>query len=158
VNKGEIMNELILNPEKVKFGQRFIAISNVFRKMEKGLFVYHSEKQPIWNRTQESRLIESMLLKIPLPFFYATMDSNEKMTLFDGIERLNTIYKFIKARSFALESLEFYPNIEKLRFHELSDVMQIILEETELLFAILYTADTPKEVVNNIINRIQTKT
>ncbi|WP_407672411.1 DUF262 domain-containing protein [Parafrankia discariae] len=45
----------------------------------------------IWTEERQSRLIESLLLRIPLPTLYAAGDAKETWAIVDGIQRLTTI-------------------------------------------------------------------
>lgn len=60
----------------------------------------------VWNTHQKSRLIESILLRIPLPMFYFSEDSDGRITIVDGLQRLTTIKEFMDNK-FALKDLEY---------------------------------------------------
>ena len=49
----------------------------------------------VWNSAQKSRLIESILLRIPLPMFYFSEDDEGRITIVDGLQRLTTIKEFM---------------------------------------------------------------
>ena len=46
-----------------------------------------------WNEEQQSRLIESILLGIPLPPIFIAQQKDSKWTVVDGLQRLSTIFK-----------------------------------------------------------------
>lgn len=48
-----------------------------------------------WDITQQSALIESILLQIPIPPIYVFQDEAGKWSLIDGQQRLSTIFKFM---------------------------------------------------------------
>ena len=48
-----------------------------------------------WDIAQQSALIESILLGIPVPPIYVYQDSEGKWNLIDGLQRLSTIFKFM---------------------------------------------------------------
>ena len=48
-----------------------------------------------WDIAQQSALIESILLGIPIPPIYVYQDSEGKWNLIDGLQRLSTIFKFM---------------------------------------------------------------
>lgn len=48
-----------------------------------------------WDIAQQSSLIESILLGIPIPPIYVYQDSEGKWNLIDGLQRLSTIFKFM---------------------------------------------------------------
>ncbi len=48
-----------------------------------------------WSRTQKTRLIESILLGIPIPPIFVSQQSNGKWDVIDGLQRLSTILEFV---------------------------------------------------------------
>lgn len=69
----------------------------------------------VWDETRQSRLIESILLRIPIPVFYFSMDNNGLMHVVDGVQRLTTIKKFMSGE-FALKDLEYLKTLNGLRY------------------------------------------
>ena len=60
----------------------------------------------VWNDiTRKSRLIESLLLRIPIPVFYFAQDGEGKFQVVDGVQRLTVISSFMK-NEFRLKNLE----------------------------------------------------
>ncbi|MFP3581778.1 DUF262 domain-containing protein, partial [Arthrobacter sp. SIMBA_036] len=58
----------------------------------------------LWSAKQKSRLIESLLMNIPLPIFY--MDgSRMPWKIIDGLQRLTVLDEFMNKNSFALSDL-----------------------------------------------------
>ncbi|MBK0297008.1 DUF262 domain-containing protein, partial [Bacillus sp. S34] len=62
-------------------------------------------KSGIWTNQRQSRLIESLLLRIPLPTLYAAEDENEVWAVVDGVQRLTTITRFMAPESIGAEPL-----------------------------------------------------
>ena len=48
-------------------------------------------KGGIWKEETQSRLIESMLIRLPLPAFYLDATNNKKWLVVDGLQRLITL-------------------------------------------------------------------
>lgn len=69
----------------------------------------------VWDDTRQSRLIESILLRIPIPVFYFSMDDDGLMHVVDGVQRLTTIKKFMSGE-FALQDLEYLKTLNGLRY------------------------------------------
>jgi hypothetical protein len=57
-----------------------------------------------WDDTQASRLVESLLLNIPVPAIYLNEEKDAKLTVIDGQQRLASLLRFIKP-----EELEINP-------------------------------------------------
>jgi hypothetical protein len=64
------------------------------------------QRNLVWNTLQKSRLIESILLRIPLPMFYFSEAADGRITIVDGLQRLSTIKEFMDNK-FALKNLEY---------------------------------------------------
>lgn len=64
------------------------------------------QRNLVWNSFQKSRLIESILLRIPLPMFYFSEDNEGRITIVDGLQRLTTIKEFMDNK-FQLKNLEY---------------------------------------------------
>ncbi|MFD6609643.1 DUF262 domain-containing protein [Micromonospora chalcea] len=115
----------------------------------------------IWRARAKSRLIESLLLRIPLPTFYAAENDDEVWAMVDGIQRLTTIAQFIEpeaigAEPLRLRDLEYLgPDYEQATFADLPPRLQERLRETELIVHLI-RRDTPEEVKFNIFARLNT--
>lgn len=67
---------------------------------------YHREGN-LWNNTQQSRLIESILLGLRLPAFYFEEVSIRKWNIIDGMQRCCAINNFFVEQNLSLNNLEF---------------------------------------------------
>lgn len=71
----------------------------------------------VWNTIQKSRLIESILLRIPLPMFYFSEDNEGRITVIDGLQRLTTIKEFMDNK-FSLRKLEYLKDSCDKRYYK----------------------------------------
>ncbi len=70
----------------------------------------------LWNKNKKSRLIESIVLGLPLPSFYFYIDeSKEKWVVIDGLQRLCSINDFMVERTLKLGGLQFLAGTHKNR-------------------------------------------
>lgn len=114
----------------------------------------------VWDARRQSRLIESLLLRIPLPVLYAAENDDERWEIVDGIQRLSTIARFIDASvideaPLTLTGLEYLGTYDGKTFDELSPRLKLRLRETELIIHLIRKG-TPAEVKFNIFARINT--
>ncbi|MDP9844322.1 DUF262 domain-containing protein [Streptosporangium lutulentum] len=113
----------------------------------------------IWNQKHQSRLIESLLLRIPLPTLYASEDEGDVWTIVDGIQRLTTIGRFMDPNSIGRERLTLqgleYLDYNGCTFDDLPGRLQLRLRETELVVHLIRRG-TPEAVKFNIFARINT--
>ncbi|MDD5495286.1 MAG: DUF262 domain-containing protein [Dehalococcoidia bacterium] len=69
-------------------------LTNLYRDGELDI---HPEFQRFyrWNQVQKSRLIESILLGIPLPSIFASQQEGGQWDIVDGLQRLSTIFELM---------------------------------------------------------------
>ena len=108
----------------------------------------------IWNPERKSRLIESLLLRIPIPVFYVAADEDEKWAVVDGVQRLSTIRDYVTGK-FPLTRLEYRGELDGLRYDDLPRAMQRRISETQFVVNVIEPG-TPPEVMFNIFRRINT--
>jgi len=122
----------------------------------------------IWTATKKSLLIESLLLRIPLPTFYvAEIETDEEGELggsswavVDGIQRLSTIVEFVKPTALELEplvlsGLEYLDSENGKTFDQLSTALRLRLLESQFTMQVIRVS-TPELVQLNIFARINT--
>lgn len=115
--------------------------------------------QDLWSQVQMSRLIESILIRFPLPAFYFDTSNKKKWQVIDGLQRLSTIRKFIieQEEPLRLKGLEFLDRekFENKTFAELPEPMQRTIRNAQVIL-ILIRQGTPKEVKYRIFERVNT--
>lgn len=108
----------------------------------------------VWNRTQASRLIESLIIQCPIPVVYLSQNSNETLSVIDGNQRLTSINLFLN-NEFPLTGLATYPELEGLTYEELDPRFQRhIINRTIRCIAIL--KDTHPQIKFDVFERLNT--
>ena len=145
------------DPSKIKVDREPMSVFQVLRKISLGEIVLNPEFQRniVWDPIRRSRLIESALLRIPLPAFYFDGIDVNCWTVIDGLQRLSTLRDFISKKSFRLQGLEYLTSAEGKTFDELPRGMRRDLEETQVTLFII-RPETPPEVKFTIFYRINT--
>ena len=96
------------------------------------------QRDYVWTEHQQSRLIESCLMRIPLPVFYLAETEEGKIIVVDGQQRLTTFLRYL-SNQFALQGLVKESSLNNKKFDDLSPKLQNRLEDTQLT---LYLIDT----------------
>lgn len=157
----EIQEKPITKPfdtRNIKVSNLVVTLDNIVKRLihdEIDLSPDFQRNSNLWNNTKMSRLIESMILKLPLPVFYFDVSNNNKWIVIDGLQRLSTIKAFIVEKKLRLKNLEFLSELEGKKFDELGRSIQRIIEETQLI-TYQMEPQTPKEVRYSIFSRINT--
>ncbi len=107
------------NPEQIKVNAKQFSIKLITDMIEaKDIDISPDfQRHFVWNSSQKSRLIESLLLRIPLPNFYFAEDEEGRLTVVDGLQRLTTIRDFVNNK-FPLRDLEYLNEGVKGRYYQ----------------------------------------
>jgi hypothetical protein len=112
-------------------------------------------KRDLWNDQAKSQLIESILIGIPLPFFYFDATKYDNWVIIDGLQRLSTFKAFVVDKTLKLTGLEFLTELNGNSFDDLDGRLRRNIEETTIN-AYLLKSPTPEEAKFNIFKRINT--
>lgn len=109
----------------------------------------------IWDKKNQSRLIESLMLRIPIPAFYFDGTNDEKWLVVDGLQRLTTIRSFVISQDLRLCDLEYLKEHEGKTFNDLPRPLQRAIREADLVWYLIMPG-TPENVKFDVFRRINT--
>jgi hypothetical protein len=112
------------------------------------------QRNLVWKQNQRSRLIESVILQIPLPAFYFAEDEDGMYRAVDGLQRLSTIHSYVREGEFALTGLE-YLDAEGQYFETLPQAWKRRIFSSQLVVHVI-DPSTPNDVKYNIFKRLNT--
>ncbi|MET3982528.1 DUF262 domain-containing protein [Streptomyces sp. PvR034] len=118
----------------------------------------------IWSDRAQSRLIESLLLRIPISNFHMAQGDEDKWAVVDGVQRLTAIARFMEpevARKLtglgplALRGMDYLWQLDGNTYQDLTGRLKIRLRETQLTVHVMQQG-TPEKVKYNVFSRINT--
>jgi hypothetical protein len=143
---------------KLKMESKNISVFQALRKIEKKEIHMNPDFQRafVWDIVKQSRLIESILIRIPLPAFYLDASDQVRWNVVDGLQRLTTLYRYCRDPGFELTGLQFLGELNGCAFKDLPAHYKVLIEDdTQLLFYNLMPG-TPIEAKFTIFSRVNT--
>lgn len=72
-------------------------VGEVVSRIEKGRYILDPDFQRdfVWSNAKQSKLIESCIMRIPLPVFYVAEAPDGRIIVVDGLQRLTTFARFV---------------------------------------------------------------
>lgn len=153
-------------PSDVNITQVPTNISNIMERLENeeyDLTPAFQRHGGLWDEKKQSQLIESVMLKIPLPAFYFDASTEDKWVVIDGLQRLTSFQNYLVGniqedgtrRKSCFSGMQYLKDFNDKTFDELPRQYIRRIKEASIV-AYTVTKGTPDEVVFNIFQRINT--
>lgn len=153
-------------PSDVNITQVPTSISNIMDRLENKEFDLTPAFQRhggLWNEEKQSQLIESLMLKIPLPAFYFDASKEDEWIVIDGLQRLTAFQNYLvgnkqkdgSSKKSCFKGMQYLTDFNGKTFDDLPRQYIRRIKESSIV-AYTVTQGTPDEVVFNIFQRINT--
>lgn len=114
------------NPNSIKISTPPYSIGFLVDRLENDEINMNTDFQrsgDLWNEGQQSRLIESLLLGLPLPAFYFDTSDN-RWGIIDGLQRCCSIFNFCVSKTLKLSELDYLKNLHEKGFDDLERTLR----------------------------------
>lgn len=110
------------------------------------------QRRRVWDDTKASRLIESLLINVPIPVCYFAELEDGSYSVIDGQQRLTAIYRYL-TDEFKLRSLRIRSDLNKKKFSQLgiSDRRSI---QSRSIRCILIQKESHPEIRFDVFDRL----
>jgi len=112
------------------------------------------QREYVWDNPKASRLIESLLLNIPIPVLYFAETDQAQYEIVDGHQRVFSVVRYLN-NQFALSGLHISNEFKGKRFHQLPEREQRFLR-TRSMRAIVIAADSSPTMKFEVFERLNT--
>lgn len=139
-----------MHPSDIKIGQNEYRAYQLIEFIQDGRLKLEEKK--MWNNTNMSMSIESILLGLTMTPIYIDASNPKSWFVLDGRKRLQSLYHFFKGK-FPLTDLDFFPDFNGVYFEDLPFTLKDKLEEA--LFTVYSINQGVSEKVRlNLVLRI----
>ncbi len=112
------------------------------------------QREYVWDNGRASRLIESLILNIPVPPLYFSETQDAKFHVIDGHQRIKSIARFLE-NQFSLTGLRVLSEFKGKRFHQLPEREQRFLK-TRSLRVVIITHESHPNMKFEVFERLNT--
>lgn len=150
-----LLNQEYNYPDKVDFSRNNFSIFEIKRIIDNEEIILDPDfqrKSNIWKLPQKSKLIESILMSIPIPLFYFAENKHGGLSVVDGLQRLFAIKDFMDNK-YEIKDVKYLQKINGLKFSQLERDDQQRIERYQLQVNVM-SSSTPEYIKLNIFQRI----
>lgn len=160
-----VEDEIYAKRKTVRYDIRDLTVEAISKKYENGLeegeetkgrynYMYIPEYQRdfTWDEDRQSKLIESIILGLPIPFIFVAENKNSSWEIVDGSQRVRTINAFLQDK-LVLRNLSSIKSLNGYKFSELDKTRQGKILDTALRIIVL-SEETTDDVKTDMFERI----
>ena len=137
-NEGYPLDDIMIRSERR-------TVSDVVKRIKLERFQIDPDFQRnfIWEAARQSKLIESCIMRIPIPVLYVAEGEDGRIIVVDGLQRLSTFVRFIDNK-LKLSGLGEKHPLKDMRFEDLPIHLKERVEDTQLTLYILDSKAPPR--------------
>lgn len=163
----DVEQEIYSKRQTIRYDIRDLTVESIVNKYEDSLesddtelakkkfnYIYIPEYQRdfTWDEDRQSKLIESIILGLPIPFIFVAENKDSSWEIVDGSQRIRTLHSFI-TNKLCLKNLKSISSLNGYRFCELEESRQGKILNTALRIIVL-SEETTEEAKKDMFERI----
>jgi Protein of unknown function DUF262/HNH endonuclease len=163
LDEDEVDEEVVIPQERgilTEMGD--IEVDALYRKYRNKKLILQPDFQRkyVWDTKKASKLVESAMLRIPLPIIYLSEEDNNKLFVIDGQQRLTSFFSFIDGefpdhKPFKLIGMTSFPELNGKSFDEIDEMMQDRVRDCKLR-AITFLKGSDEDIKFEMFERLNT--
>ncbi|WP_210453571.1 DUF262 domain-containing protein [Pantoea ananatis] len=145
--------------KEVSYDTRDFTIEIIVQKYNKDLdkeqneiFVPDYQRDFVWDEERQSKMIESIMLGLPIPSIFVAEDEKGRLEIVDGSQRIRTLSAFLR-EELVLEGLEKITALNTKKFSDLEESRKRKFNNTAISMIVL-SEETSPEMRNDLFERI----
>jgi hypothetical protein len=110
----------VYNPDEIFILNKHFSLMDILNFIKEGDIEIspHFQRHFIWDRTRQSKLIESIFMGLPLPSLYLSQYDDGRLTVVDGLQRITSVQKFLN-NDLILTNMEYMTQCNGHRYDDL---------------------------------------
>lgn len=162
----KVEEEIYAKRKTVRYDIRDLTVETIVKKYEASLsddlieggsrynYIYIPEYQRdfTWDEERQAKLIESIVLGLPIPFIFVAENKNSSWEIVDGSQRIRTMQAFLNDE-LVLKGLSSIESLNGYKFSELDETRKGKILNTALRIIVL-SEETTDDVKTDMFERI----
>jgi hypothetical protein len=112
------------------------------------------QRRYVWDNRKASKLVESLLINVPIPVCYFAEEADGTRSTIDGQQRLKSLHRFLN-NEFKLTGLDVLTDINGKRYFELTDRQQRLIKNRTIR-CIVISEDSHPDIRFDVFERLNT--
>ena len=133
-----------------------LAVSDLVSQVKSGNLKLNPvyQRRYVWDDKKASKLVESLLINVPIPVCYLAEEKDSTRTTIDGQQRLKSLFRFVE-NQFPLKGLEVLAELNGKRYHELTERQQRLVSNRTIR-CIVISEDSDPDIRFDVFERLNT--
>lgn len=163
---SDVENEIYAKRRTVRYDVRDLTVEAIVTKYQAScgdgnedavskynyIYIPDYQRDFTWDMDRQSKLIESLVLGLPIPFIFVAENKNGSWEIVDGSQRIRTLHAFVYG-NLVLRNLESIKTLNGYKFSELDETRRGKILNTALRIIVL-AEETTDDIKKDMFERI----